>query len=148
MHTGLLPAEAGPTKHRVHPGNWPCRIPCGTRKCLSRWVHAVHGGTGFSREEAGMYNTRFAARHPTPSRLKPVPQVMRHGQFPGCTRCICRTGFSREGAGMYNTRFSARHPTHSRRKPVPLGHTHVRRIVRTFHGWLSRPKVYIEFKIQ
>jgi hypothetical protein len=31
-------------------------------------------GTGFSREEAGVGTTDFGVWHPTPSRLKPVPQ--------------------------------------------------------------------------
>jgi hypothetical protein len=48
--------------------------------------------------------------HPTPSRLKPVPQDARD--------CCRRTGFSRE-EGIGNTiNFAARHPSPSRLKPV------------------------------
>jgi hypothetical protein len=43
--------------------------------CRPTGVHGVFSGTGFSREEACANTVIFAARHPTPSRLKPVPWV-------------------------------------------------------------------------
>ncbi|TDV42789.1 hypothetical protein EC919_11750 [Pseudomonas graminis] len=129
-------------------------VPQGMRHEPIPWVYAVFSGTGFSREGARMDNTTFAARRLTLSRLKPVPQGMRHEPIPWVYAVFSGTGFSREEARMDNTTFAARHPTLSRLKPVlrddrslpreyagPKNREHL-------HGWLSRPKVYIEFKIQ
>ncbi len=123
-HPGLFPAKAGPTM-------------------CARSV----SGTGFSREEASTNTPNFAAWHPTPSRLKPVPQYPRgqsvgpasagRGQhenprfrcvasdaFPAkagptmCTRSVSGTGFSREETSTNTRDFAAWHPTPSRLKAV------------------------------
>jgi hypothetical protein len=59
VHTGLFPAEAGPTEqHRVHPAGLAARDPC---------------GTGFSREGVMRHATGLRVSTQASSRLKPVP---------------------------------------------------------------------------
>jgi len=55
---------------------------------------------------------------PTPSRLKPVPQVGVHPIPLNAWDAFSGTGFSREEAGVYAIIFAGWQPTPSRLKPV------------------------------
>ena len=110
VHTGLFPAEAGPTKHRV-----PRR-------------------TGFSRESVGCHaanlvlfreSVRRLAAYlvlsiPASSRLKPVPLNTAYTQEIGSCRIPCGTGFSREGVRRLAAYLVLSIPAPSRLKPFLL----------------------------
>jgi hypothetical protein len=81
----------------------------GKRRC-SRRIEA-DSRTGFSREEAGVYNINFVVQtYAFPAKAGPTIE----------TQSPSKTGFSREEAGVYaiNVLVNCRSP--SRLKPVPL----------------------------